>query len=136
MFDNFDFGSSFTSEPAPPPPGMTDPNAISMAEQIGELRGELNQLRSQAATPLQPIEPSMSTEGDSPRESAEPATVIVLRSGRQVETTNYAVMDQTLWNFSARPVQKIPLSSVDVDASRKANAEHGVDFDVSTTSSN
>jgi hypothetical protein len=39
-------------------------------------------------------------------------------------------MNQTLWNFTARPVQKIPLSSIDLSASARANAERGVDFSV------
>jgi len=71
-----------------------------------------------------------------PAEPPPPATVLVLRDGKQVETTNYAVMDQTLWNFSARPVQKIPLTSIDLQASEKANSDRGVDFSLSADSDN
>lgn len=134
LFDGYDFGSTFTSDQgsAPPPAAApaADPATLAMAEQIGELRGELNQLRSQNAPP------ASSPDGEASNQPAEPATVIVLRGGQSLETTNYAVMDGMLWNFSARPVQKIPLSSIDLPASQKANAARGVDFSVSVTASN
>jgi hypothetical protein len=135
LFDNYDFGSSFnTDQTAAAAPPATDPNALSMAEQIGELRGELNQLRSEASAP--PPQASYPQDEQAASQPAEPATVIVLRDGHKLETTNYAVMDQTLWNFSAKPVQKIPLSAVDLAASEKANAARGVDFSMAVDASN
>jgi hypothetical protein len=104
-----------------------------MAEEIGELRGELNQLRSETGPPP---EAPPSGQGETTPGSAEPATVIVLRDGHKVETTNYAVMDRTLWNFSAKPVQKIPLSAIDITASEKANADRGIDFSMGVDASN
>ena len=126
VFGSYDFGSTFTPEQQAAPV-TTDPNALSMAEQIGELRGELNSLKSQAAEKAQQTQARTAVSTPIPL-PAEPATVIVLRNGQRFETTNYAIMDETLWNFSAKPLQKIPLTSIDVDASRKANATRGVDF--------
>ena len=55
---------------------------------------------------------------------------MVLRSGQSFETKNYAVMGQTLWNFSRQPVQKVPLSEINIPASEKANAQRGIEFAV------
>jgi hypothetical protein len=124
VFGAYDFGSTFTPQ-EPPAPATTDPNALSMAEEIGELRGELNSLKSQADEKAEQAPAPASSPVPLP---SEPPTVIVLRDGQQFETTNYAIMDETLWNFSAKPLQKIPLTSIDVVASQKANAKRGVDF--------
>lgn len=126
VFGAYDFGSTFAPEQQPAPTA-TDPDALSMAEEIGELRGELNSLKSQVAEKVQETQ-TPATTSTPVSLPAEPATVIVLRNGWQFETTNYAIMDDTLWNFSAKPLQKIPLASIDISASQKANATRGVDF--------
>ena len=62
-----------------------------------------------------------------------PATVLVFRDQHQQEVQNYAIVGQTLWNFSAQHTQKIPLSDLDLVATAKANDERGVDFRVPGT---
>jgi hypothetical protein len=127
LYDSYAFPTS-VSDPdfgASPPP---DPATLALADEINKLRGDINQLKDQAQAPAAPPAPAAAP---APSEPPPPATIIVMRDGRQIETTNYAVMDQTLWNFSARPVQKIPLSSIDVAASEKANSDRGVDFGLS-----
>lgn len=126
VFGAYDFGSTFTPQQQSAP-AAADPNALSMAEEIGELRGELNSLKSQAAETARQAQTPAAAGVPVPL-PVEPATVIVLRNGAQFETTNYAIMDETLWNFSAKPLQKIPLTSIDVAASQKVNATRGVDF--------
>jgi hypothetical protein len=59
---------------------------------------------------------------------ALPATVLVFRDQHKQEVTNYAIVGQTLWNFSQQHTQKIPLSDLDLPATTKANDERGVDF--------
>ena len=44
------------------------------------------------------------------------------------EVQNYAIVGQTLWNFSPQRTEKIPLSQLDLAATIKANDERGVDF--------
>lgn len=134
VFGAYDFGSTFTPEQQPAP-ATTDPNALSMAEEIGELRGELNSLKSQTAEKAQQAQATTAAQTPIPL-PVEPATVIVLRNGQQFETTNYAIMGDTLWNFSAKPLRKIPLTSIDVAASQKANATRGVDFSAVADASN
>jgi hypothetical protein len=70
-----------------------------------------------------------------PREHAElneaaPATVLVFRDQHKQEIHNYAIVGQTLWNFSPQHTQKIPLSDLDLPTTTKANDERGVDFRV------
>ena len=57
-----------------------------------------------------------------------PATVLVFRDQRKEEIYNYAIVGETLWNFSSQRTEKIPLSDLDIAATSKANQERGVDF--------
>ena len=126
--------SSYSEEDmGPPPPLLPDPAAVALTNEVDKLRGDINQLRDQTQAQMAPPAPAAAPV---PAEPPPPATVLVLRDGKQVETTNYAVMDQMLWNFSARPVQKIPLTSIDLQASEKANSDRGVDFSLSADSDN
>lgn len=63
-------------------------------------------------------------------ETPTPATVLVFRDQHRQEVQNYAIVGQTLWNFTAQRTQKIPLAELDLAATVKANDEHGVDFHV------
>ncbi len=58
----------------------------------------------------------------------QPATVLVYRDGRRAEIRNYGIVGQTLWVFSEQRAQKIALMDLDMDATRKANDERGIDF--------
>ena len=62
------------------------------------------------------------------RTNPTPATVLVFRDQHQQEVQNYAIVGQTLWNFSPQRTEKIPLSQLDLAATIKANDERGVDF--------
>jgi hypothetical protein len=57
-----------------------------------------------------------------------PPTVLVFRDQHKQEVQNYAIVGQTLWNFSAQRTEKIPLSNLDLPATTKANDDRGVDF--------
>jgi hypothetical protein len=56
--------------------------------------------------------------------------VLVFTDKHTQEVENYAIVGQTLWVFSELRATKIPLSSLDLDATTKANEERGVDFHV------
>jgi hypothetical protein len=62
------------------------------------------------------------------RTDPAPATVLVFRDQHKQEIQNYAIVGQTLWNFSPQHTEKIPLSQIDLPATTKANDERGVDF--------
>jgi hypothetical protein len=69
-----------------------------------------------------------------PQSQTGPATVLVFRDQHQEEVQNYAIVGQTLWNFSSGHTQKIPLSDIDVPATQKANDAQGVEFRLPSSS--
>lgn len=129
LFDTYDFGSGVYQPNEEPVQGSKpDAAAIVLGNEVSRLKTEVDRLQDQQNTV--PAQQDVQTPENPPNQPAEPATVIILRDGRQVESKNYAIMNQTLWNFTAKPVQKIPVSSIDLSASARANAERGVDFSV------
>ena len=131
LFSGFTFPSyvsGFDDGGSMPPPPPVDPTAVALTDELNGLRNDLADMKAQVAQAAAAPASRAPQAPEAPPQPPEPATIIVLRNGRRLESTNYAVMDRTLWNFSARPVQKIPLQSVDVTASEQANAERGVEF--------
>jgi len=63
-----------------------------------------------------------------------PPTVLVFHDQRKQEVQNYAIVGQTLWNFSGQRTQKIPLSDLDLIATAEANEARGVEFRLPNTS--
>lgn len=57
-----------------------------------------------------------------------PPTVLVFRDQHREETQNYAIVGQTLWNFTSQRTEKIALASLDLPATEKANEDRGVRF--------
>jgi hypothetical protein len=56
------------------------------------------------------------------------ATMLVFRDGHVTKVQNYAIADQTLWILTGQHARKVPLSELDLDATRQLNAERGVEF--------
>ena len=126
--------SSFPGYDNSAPP--VDPNAQAsadsqeaLAQQIQQLAAEVQQMKNgsqqqqQAPTTSEPA-PSAAPE----RRPPTPPVTLILRDGQQLSVENYAVMNQTFWNFSKRPVQKIPISNIDLAASAKATEANGGEF--------
>src|SRR5438270_497365 len=65
--------------------------------------------------------------------SSVPPTVLVFRDHHKKEVQNYAIVGQTLWNFSGGHTEKIPLSDLDLTATTKANDDRGLTFRVPDT---
>jgi hypothetical protein len=61
-----------------------------------------------------------------PREDKSPATVFIFKDGHQLETRNYAIMGETLFDFSGNQVKKIKMDEIDSAATLKANDDRGV----------
>jgi len=59
-----------------------------------------------------------------------PPTVLVFRDQHKEEVSNYAIVGQTLWSFSAQKTRKIPLTNLDVPATEKANDDRGITFHI------
>ena len=57
-----------------------------------------------------------------------PAAVFIFKDGHKLETQNYAIQGQTLFDFSTKPLRKIKLAELDLDATRKANDDMGINL--------
>ena len=62
--------------------------------------------------------------------SVAPPTVLVFRDQHKQEIRNYAIVGQTLWNFSPQRTEKISISDLDLTATTKANDDRGLSFHV------
>jgi hypothetical protein len=58
----------------------------------------------------------------------DPATILVFRDKRQREIQNYAIVGPMLWHFSGARTEKIPLATLDIPATIRANDDRGIDF--------
>ena len=55
-------------------------------------------------------------------------TTLVFRDGHQLEIQNYAISGGQVYNYSGKGPRRIPLFDLDLDATRRVNDEHGVQF--------
>jgi hypothetical protein len=122
-----DYGSSgypdYGYDPGPDPGAQSAVMAENMmGDQINRLSAEVEQLKYAQA----PQPPPYATREDP--QPAQPPVTLVLRNGQQLQVQNYAVMDQTFWDFSTQPTRKIPIANIDVAASAKATAASGGEF--------
>jgi hypothetical protein len=61
-----------------------------------------------------------------PQVDRTPATVFIFKDGHQLETKNYAIMGETLFDFSGTVLKKIKMVDIDTAATVKANDDRGV----------
>jgi len=95
-----------------------------LAVEVRRLTSEIGQLRQEQALLEQarqvPPKPSRLVEENAP-------TILVFRDAHRNEVRNYAIVGHTLWVFTEQRAQKIPISDLDVEATRKVNADRGVE---------
>lgn len=72
--------------------------------------------------------PSAQRPAADPPSPMIPPTILVFRDQHQQEIQNYAIVGQTLWNFTSQRTRKIPLADLDLAATQKANDDRGVTF--------
>ena len=82
-----------------------------------------------AAPPVASSTPPAAVEPD----EAAPTTVLVFHDGHRIEARNYAIVGQSLWIYTADDSKKVPLSDLDVAATKTANSDRGVAFQVPAT---
>ena len=63
-----------------------------------------------------------------PAETEAQPTAFVFRDKHTEEVRNYAIVGESLWVLSSGRAKRIPLSEVDIAATKKANEDRGVDF--------
>jgi hypothetical protein len=57
-------------------------------------------------------------------------TQLVFRDKRTEEVQNYAIVGQTFWVLGEQRARKIPLAELDIPATKKANDDRGVGFEL------
>ena len=77
-----------------------------------------------------PLPPSQLPREPEEPVAAQPSTVLVFKDGHQSDVLNYAIVGDTLFDFGAGRTHKILLADLDLPATRKANDERGVDFQI------
>ncbi len=60
----------------------------------------------------------------------QPPTLLVFKDGRKLEVGNYAIVGSTLFDLTPGHARKVPLSDLDLEATRQQNDEHGVTFEL------
>jgi hypothetical protein len=89
--------------------------------QIDRLENEVDRLREEREA-----RESQSSQAH-PKSDWQP-TQLVFRDKHTEEVQNYAIVGQTLWILSAQRARKIPLAELDIPATKKANDDRGVEF--------
>ncbi len=86
-------------------------------------RGRDSARKAAASAPAAPAEPEQPV-------AAQPSTVLVFKDGHHSDVLNYAIVGDTLFDFDAGRTHKILLADLDLSATRKANDDRGVDFQI------
>jgi hypothetical protein len=125
------YGSPYYSLPA-----YSTPDQSATDAQINNLNGQIQTLENQvqllqdelAATRAQQIPPSPLQANPATPPAPIIPTTLVFRDGHQTEIQGYAVLGSTLWTSYQDGFRKIPLSDLNLDATRKENLKRGVNF--------
>jgi hypothetical protein len=94
-----------------------------LSYRLGRLTQEIDRLRREGRqTPQTAPEPEPSPE------TTTLPTILIFRDGHRIEIQDYAVAEQTLWVFMDRGSTRIPITDLDLEATRDVNAGRGVRF--------
>ncbi len=94
-----------------------------LGQQIQRLTAEISELKNS-----QQYDQQQAQSQQEPEPPPAPPITVILRNGQQLQVQNYAVMNQTFWDFSSQPARRIPISTIDLAASTKATEAQGVEF--------
>jgi hypothetical protein len=103
----------------PPPEYQSSDGDSRVQSDIDRLENEVDRLRQER-------EARESSAARSKSDSE--TTALVFRDKHTEEVKNYAIVGQTLWILSGERARKIPLNQLDIPATKKANDDRGVDF--------
>jgi hypothetical protein len=120
----YDQPNNYGQYPEPNPSGAgygSDPQTAYLTAQVQQLSDQLNAVEQQSAQP--PV-----AQQTAPAPPPAPPITLVLKDGRHLQVQNYAVMDQTFWDFTSQPVKKIPLANIDIAASQRLSVANGAEF--------
>jgi hypothetical protein len=121
-----------------PPAVLSDPKAQAltdqqgvMADQLEQLSAEVNRVKSINAgingQPAPPPSSGRAAANPEPPPRGAPL-ILILQNGQRLKLQSYAVINQTVWDFSEQPARSIPFSNVNVPASQSATEAAGGEF--------
>ena len=93
-------------------------------EQVEQQQAEIDRLREEVAG----LREARAPAPEPARQSDSEPTRLIFRDRHTEEVENYAIMGQSLWILTSGRARKIPLSDLDVAATKKVNADRGVEF--------
>src|SRR5262249_53287106 len=98
-----------------------------MAKELEDTKRNLQAARA-ASAPSPKANQSQETAAveEKKPEVEYPPTVFIFKDGRQIETKNFAIMGQTLYDISSGVVKKVQLNDLDTAATLKANDDRGI----------
>lgn len=91
-------------------------------DEIDRLNNEVQRLQAQGPAPS----PSSQPQGKMTEIRAN--TVLIYRDGHAEEVENYAIVGKTIWVFNESRAKKIPLSELDLAATKRDNEDRGIEF--------
>lgn len=95
-----------------------------LQQQIADLQSEVRQMRSDLATQREPAPAPVRSE-----RSYEPPVTLVFRDGHRTDVSNYAIAGNTFWIVNQRTARKVAMSDLDLAATKRVNAENGVELE-------
>jgi hypothetical protein len=97
-----------------------------LSGRIDRLTDEVEQLREEQESAKN--QQRALNEQKQATEPNPPTRTLVFRDGHRGEIQNYAVVGDTLWALTAENARKIPMSDLDMSATKKANEDQGLQF--------
>ncbi len=123
-----------------------------LQQQVARLSSVVEQLQGAGSEPEKVVAPARSGKKTPPAttkkttvsiapartvtpetEEKTPLTVLIFQDGHRVEARNYAIVGQTLWIYTEQDSRKVPLADLDVNATKSANSDRGIVFQVPQT---
>lgn len=94
--------------------------------------------RDSYVPPVRDARPAHSSEKTEEAAAASPEplepTTLVFKDGHKLEVENYAIIGQTLFDMTPGHARKVPLSALDLEATRRTNDDRGVSFQLPVSS--
>jgi TolA-binding protein len=113
------------SQRAPVQPPAAKP-AAPQTSRNGKTSGSNKKKSATVADAGGPATPSIAPDVD----DRVTKTLLVFKDGHKVEATNYAIVGQSLWIYTENDSKRVPLSDLDVTATKSANSDRGVTFQI------
>jgi hypothetical protein len=107
-------------------PAATEDRESDLAREIDRLRDEVERMREEQWSHEQARQ--IAPQARASVEEKAPTVILVFRDGHRSEIQNFALVGQTLWVFTEQRARKIPVSDLDVETTKKVNADRGVEF--------